>query len=392
MATVIKMPKWGLTMTAGTVTDWLYEEGADVSEGVPLLTVETEKAVNDVEAPSDGVLVRIVAQPGQEIPVSSPIAVLAAEGEQLSADDIYRLIAEAAPKRKGAAAASSAPADGKRSGQSATRDDSGRVNASPAARRRAQELAVDLTAVEATGPGGRITSEDVERAAEEANADPSPREERVALADGRELNVLAAGPGDAPTIVFLHGLGGSQATWQLVLGELADRYRVVAVDLPGHGQSSAGEADYSVGGHAAAVAEAIRAKRIRSATVVGHSLGGAIGIALALDHPELVTGLVLINSAGIGPTISADLTTLMDGEAGPETSRSLLTLFYADAKLVSDRGVADMAAGQTANGAWSAQQATARAAFDSHIQRIDVVGRLNHVADQIIDRIDARRP
>ena len=108
MATVIKMPKWGLTMTAGTVTDWLSAEGDDVSEGAPLLTVETEKAVNDVEAPSDGVLVRIVAQAGEEIPVSSPIAVLAAEGEQLSPDEIDRLIAEAASKKKGAAVASAA--------------------------------------------------------------------------------------------------------------------------------------------------------------------------------------------------------------------------------------------------------------------------------------------
>ena len=65
MPTVVKMPKWGLTMTPGTVTDWLRGEGEEIAEGDPLLTVETEKAVNDVEAPADGVLLKIVADSRQ---------------------------------------------------------------------------------------------------------------------------------------------------------------------------------------------------------------------------------------------------------------------------------------------------------------------------------------
>ena len=60
MPTIVKMPKWGLTMTTGTITGWIREEGDEVSAGDPLLTVETEKAVNDVEAPADGVLFKIV--------------------------------------------------------------------------------------------------------------------------------------------------------------------------------------------------------------------------------------------------------------------------------------------------------------------------------------------
>lgn len=386
MATVIKMPKWGLTMTVGTVTDWLYAEGADVSEGVPLLTVETEKAVNDVEAPSDGVLARILAQPGEEIAVSAPIAVILGAGEELSGEEIDRLIAEATPKKKGAGATASASGstEGKRAGQAAARDDTGRVNASPAARRRAQELGVDLASVEATGPGGRVTSDDVERALSAADDDPSPREELVALGDGRHINVLTAGPKSAPPIVFLHGLGGSLGTWQLVLGELADRYRLVAIDLPGHGASSAGEADYSVAGLAAAVAQVAAATGIAKATVVGHSLGGAVALALALDHPGLAATLVLVNSAGLGDGISSELTTLMAGEPGEATARSLLELFYADQRLVADRAVADMAATQTGEGVWAAQQATTRAAFDGGHQRIDLLPRMHDVAIPVL--------
>ena len=58
MPTIVTMPKWGLTMTSGTITNWSREEGDPVTEGVPLLTVETEKAVDDVEAPASGCSVR----------------------------------------------------------------------------------------------------------------------------------------------------------------------------------------------------------------------------------------------------------------------------------------------------------------------------------------------
>ncbi len=78
MPTLVKMPKWGLTMTTGKVTDWLAVEGAEVVAGEPLFVVETEKAVNDVEAPSDGVLRKIVADIGSEVAVAGAVAALCA--------------------------------------------------------------------------------------------------------------------------------------------------------------------------------------------------------------------------------------------------------------------------------------------------------------------------
>lgn len=383
MATVVKMPKWGLTMTAGTVTDWLREEGSEVSEGDPLLTVETEKAVNDVDAPADGVLVKIVANQGAEVPVSGPVAIIAAPGESLSDDQIAALIASASPQAAGVTKRAGAAASGGRAARAAARDASGRVNASPAARKLAAELGIDLGAVEATGPNGRITSDDVERAAAAMADDPTPREEQVTLADGRVIGALVAGPGWAPKLVFLHGLGGSLATWQVVLGDLVDRYRVAAVDLPGHGASdkrSPDAADYSAAGLAAAVAEAIRALKLAPATVVGHSLGGAVGMLLALDDPDVVTSLVLVNSAGLGPDIGSRLIELMAGEPGEATARGLLELFYEDQSLVLDRGVEEMARGQQAEGAWPAQQAASRAAFPEGRQGFGLEGRLAGVA------------
>ena len=363
MATVVKMPKWGLTMTAGTVTDWLYPEGAEVSAGDPIFTVETEKAVNDVECPADGVLLKIVASQGEEVAVSGPVAIIAAPGETISDDDLAALIAEASPAKSGPAAKTAAAA-GARAARSASRDDSGRVSASPAARRRAQELGLDLASVEATGPDGRITSDDVERAAADAGADPAPREERIRLADGRELNALIAGAGDGLPLVFLHGLTGSLSTWHLVAGELVDRHRAVAIDLPGHGLSDKSpDADYSVTGLVTASIEAIDSLGIKRPVLVGHSLGASIALAIAAQYPERVSGLVVINGAGLGEEISGELSTLVAGPPGVEAARALMRLFYEDQKLITDRALEDRVQMQTAEGAWPAQQAVASAAF-----------------------------
>jgi pimeloyl-ACP methyl ester carboxylesterase len=392
MPTIVKMPKWGLTMTAGTVTDWLRDEGAEVSAGDPLLTVETEKAVNDVEAPADGVLVRIVASAGAEVPVSGPIAVIAAPGETLSDEEIAALLVSAQPEAARTGVARTGER-GAREARAASRDESGRVNASPAARKLAQELGIDLGAVEATGPGGRITSDDVERAAEALAADPSPREETVTLGDGRTLAVLVAGPGQAQRVVFLHGLGGSQSTWQIVLGELADRYRVVAIDLPGHGQSDKSApdaADYSVPGIAAAIGEAVESLKLAPAIVVGHSLGGAVALQLALDRPELVTGLVLVDSVGLGREIAGELLDLMERDPGRETARGLLELFFEDRRLVVDRGVEEMAQNQLSPGCWDAQGAVAAAAFARDGQRLDLPERLGRVAQPALIAWGAR--
>ena len=93
MPTIVTMPKWGLTMTSGTITGWSREEGDPVTEGTPLLTVETEKAVDDVEAPASGVLRKIVADVGSEVPVMGAVAIITAPEEVLSDDEVQALVA-----------------------------------------------------------------------------------------------------------------------------------------------------------------------------------------------------------------------------------------------------------------------------------------------------------
>jgi pyruvate dehydrogenase E2 component (dihydrolipoamide acetyltransferase) len=184
------------------------------------------------------------------------------------------------------------------------------------------------------------------------------------------LNALFAGAGDGPTLVFLHGLGGSQSTWQVVLGDLVDHHRTISIDLPGHGASDKSpDADYSVDGLATAVSAALATLKLDRPVLVGHSLGGAVALRIASRESGATRGVVAINSAGLGEEINSELTTLMAGDAGEGTARGLLRLFYEDQKLVADRGVAEMAQTQLVDGAWIAQQAVANAAFDAGRQR-----------------------
>jgi pyruvate dehydrogenase E2 component (dihydrolipoamide acetyltransferase) len=381
MPTIVTMPKWGLTMTSGTITGWSREEGDPVTEGVPLLTVETEKAVDDVEAPASGVLRKIVAGVGSEVPVMGAVAVITAPGEDLSDAEVQALVATSSGAT--ATAGGTAPRV-VREGRQAARDAGGRVNASPAARKRAGELGVDLATVEATGPGGRVTSEDVERAAEAvAAAAAAPRSEVVELADGTKVAALLAGPPDAAeSIVFLHGLGGAQSTWASVLGAFAETYRIAAVDLPGHGASdkpSPDSTDYSIAGIAAKIGELLEKLELAPAVLIGHSLGGATALQLALDRPKLVRALALVDSAALGSEINGELLDRVEAESSRDEARRLLELFFQDRRFVLERGIDEMHAARNAPGADDAVKTIAGNAFTRRGQNLVLTDRLGEL-------------
>jgi 3-oxoadipate enol-lactonase len=97
-------------------------------------------------------------------------------------------------------------------------------------------------------------------------------------------------------VVLLHGLGSSAEDWILQAPILQDRHRVLAVDLPGFGRSPRLPGWPSMEDYAGAVVATLARAEVAEAHVIGLSLGGAVGLQLALDHPEIVTSLVLVNS------------------------------------------------------------------------------------------------
>jgi pyruvate dehydrogenase E2 component (dihydrolipoamide acetyltransferase) len=378
MPVLIKMPKWGLTMKAGKITEWLRPEGAEVAAGEALLVVETDKAVNDVEAPASGVLRKIVAQTGDEVLVSDPVAVIASVGETLSDDEVATLLAAAAEQKRSVAAGRAGTARAAREARPAKRTENGRANASPAARKLARELGVDLSIVLATGPGGRITSDDVERAfVEQIGA----REDYLTLPDGMRLFYVLAGRGEPP-LVFLHGIGGTQSTWQAVLPAFAAHYRVCAVDLPGHGKSdkpAPETADYSLVGMGRAAAQALDALHLVPAVLIGHSLGGAVAMQVALENPEIVSRLVLVDCAGLGTEINPELLDRVEAEPSREEARKLLDLFFYDPRYILESGVEDTYRQRMEPGAQEALRTIAAANFGRSGQRTGLPPRLGQV-------------
>ena len=111
-----------------------------------------------------------------------------------------------------------------------------------------------------------------------------------------DLYHTLAGPADAPVVLLLHGLGACGDDWRMQVPALAPRFRVVAIDLPGHRHSAPARGLPSIPRMAAAVERLLDALAIDRAHVVGLSLGGCIALALALRAPARVRSLVLVNT------------------------------------------------------------------------------------------------
>lgn len=157
MAIEITMPKMGLSMVTGTVAKWLKNEGDAIQQGEAVLEVMTDKLTNTVDAPADGVLLRIVAQEAEELEVGAVLGFVGAAGESLPDSDEGHPAA-AANSAGGASAAQTAGAV-----QTAVLKD-GKIKCSPLARKIAGEAGLELEGLSGTGPGGRIVRADVEKA------------------------------------------------------------------------------------------------------------------------------------------------------------------------------------------------------------------------------------
>ncbi|HUS42309.1 MAG TPA: dihydrolipoamide acetyltransferase family protein [Ilumatobacteraceae bacterium] len=155
MATEFLMPKLGLTMEEGTITEWFADDGASITAGAPLLRIETDKTETDVEAAATGRLHR-VGQVGETFACGERIGWFLDEGEDAPASAAP---AAAAP----AAAVAAAPPPGAApTTAAATVAHTGRVVASPLTKRLALERNIDLRTVRGTGPGGRIVAADLD--------------------------------------------------------------------------------------------------------------------------------------------------------------------------------------------------------------------------------------
>ena len=122
---------------------------------------------------------------------------------------------------------------------------------------------------------------------------------------GDRIAYRAAGDDRGPeTLLLIHGMAGSSATWRNVIPKLAGNYRVVAPDLLGHGLSAKPRGDYSLGAFAVWLRDLLDQLGIPRATVVGQSLGGGIAMQFAYQHRDRCDRVVLIGSGGLGPELN----------------------------------------------------------------------------------------
>jgi pyruvate dehydrogenase E2 component (dihydrolipoamide acetyltransferase) len=277
MAAIIPiiMPKWGLSMKEGTVGCWLVEDGTEITVGLPILEVETDKIANAVEAPDAGLLRRKVATEGEVLPVKALLGVLA--NKEVSEADIDAYIA--------AFVVPAADAD------------------------------------------------------DEAQAGPSYQYVEV---DGLRIRYARRGQAEGTPVLFIHGFGGDLDNWLFNIDAIGEKHPVIALDLPGHGQSAVKLPGTSLQALANFVARFMAVIDVPQAHLVGHSVGGAIAAQMALSQPQRVASLSLIDSAGFGPEINTGYTEGFTRAASRRELKPVLELLFKDPTLVSRQMVDDV--------------------------------------------------
>jgi len=162
---VIKMPKLGLSMQKGTIVKWLFKEGEQVEKGEPLLEIETEKIVNEIESPISGILLKIYIHEGETAPILTPLGIIGKIGEKI---DINKEKDEVREKEKSEDKNIPSVKEANKSSKSEIIL-TGETKASPMAIKYAKKANIEISKIKGTGPGARILKKDVKRYLRENN-------------------------------------------------------------------------------------------------------------------------------------------------------------------------------------------------------------------------------
>lgn len=308
----VTIPKWGLSMSEGLLAQWHVEEGTAVKPGDELFDVETTKITNAVEAPAGGTLRRRVAREGDVLPVGALAAVLAESG-------------------------------------------------------------VDEAEIDAFVSKFQAEFQAAAAAAEGAPAGPEPQTAEVA---GRRMNYLCMGETEGVPVVLVHGFGGDLNNWMFNQPALAERHRVYALDLPGHGASTKDVGTGDLDALAASVEGLLDAIGLGRVHWVGHSLGGGVVLTLALGHPDRVASLTLIAPVGLGADINVGY---IDGFIQARRRKQLKPVveqLFADPELISRDMLEELLKYKRLDGVEAALTTIAGAVFPQGHQAVSFADRL----------------
>jgi len=172
MAKEVRLPQLGQTMEEGTVVNCLVNVGDEVKKGDVIFEIETDKATLEMESPAEGFVKHVLAKVDETLPVGAPVLVLGAKDEDVPQSFVDSLTGAAPAPAEAAPAAKASAAEPAKGAREPTKP-AGRIMASPRAKKLAADLGVDLATVTGTGPAGKITEQDVQKAASAKPAAPS---------------------------------------------------------------------------------------------------------------------------------------------------------------------------------------------------------------------------
>ncbi len=210
--------------------------------------------------------------------------------------------------------------------------------------------------------------------AAEAAAESAALEPETIEAGGHQINYLKSGEG--PPLVLIHGFGGDLNNWLFNQPALSEGHSVYALDLPGHGRSGKAVGEAGMAMLAAVLGGFMDALEIEAAHIVGHSMGGALGLAFALERPERVKSLTLIAPGGLGPEINMGFINGFIEAGRRKEMKAVLELLVADSSLISRDMVNDVLKYKRLDGVEPALRGIAAAIFPGGRQEIAPEGRL----------------
>ncbi len=359
MATEIIFPRVDMDMVAGRIGRWLVDEGAPVKAGEPLFEIETDKAAMEIEAPASGVVRGVKAADGAEVKVGAAIGWIVADGEAWEGQGLcpWTPLGAAPPDPRDSS-------DGfqRRPPLAGLGAEPQPLRATPLARREARRRGLDLASVRGSGPNGRIVSGDL------AVVPASPGVHR------QWFGVRSGTP-----VVLLHGFGAELSTWCRVWPLLEAQHRMLAIDLPGHGRSEV-PAQARLEALVDAVQSVLDEEGVSRLHLVGHSLGGAVALALAEAGTVELRSLVLLAPAGLGPEINGDF---LRGYARAGQEGSLapwLRQLFADQSHVTPSFVRAVLRMRADPALREYQRALVDALFPDGTQAHSLRGALDHVS------------
>jgi pyruvate dehydrogenase E2 component (dihydrolipoamide acetyltransferase) len=359
----------GEYMETLVIVEWRVSVGDTVAEGDALLTIETAKAAVDIEAPCAGVVSAIFAAAESEVPSAAVLCLIGKDTSDLAYEGGEAAGTEPGPLSEAAVVIAEAP-------RAATT--SARMVASPAARQAARSAGIDLRAVRASSPSGRIKLRDVAKASQNMPVFAAPAPAGLPVDEHGPLKVHRSGTADGAPVFLIHGFASDAQSWYPLDRHLAKSHPVYSLDLPNHGASPKRQVG-SFANLVRDVRETFNALDLDGAHVIGHSLGGALALALADTRPRKVGSLTLIAPGGLDPRVNGDFIAGIARASRPESLEAWLKVMVHDQTLIDPAFVNAVFSARASAELRAAQYHMGETLFADGTQGFDLVAALHRL-------------